>query len=246
MRGNYFMKIKTLALLILFNAAHTLSGQDLKQHNWYFGSSTQAIRFNRGTNAAQLINDQALPFNIGGAAVATDPATANLLFYTDGVQVYDANHLLMPNGNGLNGQPGANQPVVLSPVPGQTGKYYIFTNSSSYTTGGSISRSIVDMSQFGNAVFPAPATGVVEAAKNIALAGLTGRSEGMIVVPHKNRTDFWLITHQNGTQSYSATLIDATATFPTTITSGIGVPVTVANFSYHPATQKIAVSAHKY
>jgi len=243
MRGNYFMKIKTLALLILFNAAHTLSGQDLKQHNWYFGSSTQAIRFNRGTNAAQLINDQALPFNIGGAAVATDPATANLLFYTDGVQVYDANHLLMPNGNGLNGQPGANQPVVLSPVPGQTGKYYIFTNSSSYTTGGSISRSIVDMSQFGNAVFPAPATGVVEAAKNIALAGLTGRSEGMIVVPHKNRTDFWLITHQNGTQSYSATLIDATATFPTTITSGIGVPVTVANFSYHPATQKIAVSA---
>ncbi len=242
MRGLHFIKVNTLALLFLINIPVILFGQDLKQHNWYFGNSTQAIRFNRGTNAAQLINNQALPFNKGGAAVATDPATANLLFYTDGVQVYDAVHLLMPNGSGLNGQPDANQPVALSPIPGQTNKYYIFTNSANYTSGGSISRSIVDMAQFGNAVFPAPATGVVEATKNVAVAGLTNRSEGMIVVPHANRIDFWLITHQNTSQNYSATLIDATATFPTITTSGIALPTSVANFSYNSKTKKIAVS----
>ncbi len=245
MRGENILKIfYSIVLFVLFNGPWVLFGQDLKQHNWYFGNSTQAIRFNRGTNVAQLINNQALPFNKGGAAVATDPATANLFFYTDGVRVYDASHLVMPNGSGLNGQTDTNQPVAISPVPGQTNKYYIFTNSANYTTGGTISRSIVDMSQFGNSVFPAPATGDVDAAnKNVPMAGLTNRSEGMIVVPDANRIDFWLITHQNGSQSYSATKIDATATFPTTITSGIGLPMSVANFSYHKATKKLAVSA---
>ncbi len=248
MRGKINRKIfYFIAVILLFNASVVSFGQDLRKHNWYFGNSTQAIRFNRGTNAAQLINDQALPFNKGGAAVATDPATANLLFYTDGVQVYDANHLLMPNGNALNGQVDTNQPVAISPVPGVTNKYYIFTNSSNYTTGGSISRSIVDLAQFGNAVFPAPASGVVEAPKNVAMAGLTSRSEGMIIVPHSNKTDFWLITHENGTTNYSATLINAAGTFATTVTSGIALPISVANFGYYAngnrVTKKISVSA---
>lgn len=138
------------------------------------------------------------PFSQGGAAVATDPATANLLFYTDGIRVYDATHSIMPNGTGLNALANTNQPVAISPMPGQTNRWYIFTNTASFTTGGSISRSAVDMNQFGNAVFPAPALGVVEAAKNVAVPFLTNRSEAMIIVPHDNNTDFWLITHQNG------------------------------------------------
>jgi large repetitive protein len=243
MRGKHIQKkVCSVILFFIFCGPLALFGQDLKQHNWYFGNSTQAVRFNRGTNAAQAINNQALPFNRGGAAVATDPATGNLLFYTDGVQVYDACHLLMPNGNALSGRADANQPVALSPVPGQANKYYIFTNSANFTTGGTISRSIVDLNQFGNAVFPAPATGVVEAAKNVAIVTLPNRSEGMMVVPHINRIDFWLITHENGTQNYSATLINAAATFPTTTTSGIALPTTIANFSYHSPTKKIAVS----
>jgi len=243
MRGKHYKKtFYSIAIFFLFNALISF-GQDLKQHNWYFGNSTQAIRFNRGTNVAQSINNQALPFNKGGAAVATDPATANLLFYTDGVQVYDANHLLMPNGNALNGRADANQPVAISPFPGQTNKYYIFTNSANYTTGGAISRSVVDLAQFGNAVFPAPATGVVEAAKNVAVPGLTNRSEGMIVIPHSNRTDFWLLSHDNGTSIFYITLIDASGTFPVNTANFTSLPpISVANFSYHAGTKKIAVS----
>lgn len=234
-------KLGWLILIVL--AVQSLTAQDLSQHNWYFGNSTNGIRFNRATNVAQPVTNQAIPFSRGGAAVATDPVTANLLFYTDGIRVYDACHLPMPNGNGLTGQPDANQPVAISPVPGQTNRWYIFTNSANFTTGGSISHSMVDLSQFGNAVFPAPALGVVDGAiKNIAVAGLSNRSEGMIIVPHANQTDFWLITHQNGSQNYAATLIDATATFPTIVSSGIAFPTSVANFSYHQASGKLAVS----
>ncbi|HRG80002.1 MAG TPA: PKD domain-containing protein, partial [Cyclobacteriaceae bacterium] len=239
----YLKKMWGVSVAVLFTLAsfNPIFAQDLSQHNWYFGNSINGIRFNRGTNVAQPVTNQAIPFARGGAAVATDPATANLLFYTDGVRVYDACHLAMPNGNGLNGQPDANQPVAIAPMPGQTNRWYIFTNSANFTTGGSISQSEVDLNQFGNAVFPAPALGVV-GAKNVAMPGLSNRSEGMIVVPHANRIDFWLITHQNGSQNYSATLINATATFPTIVSSGVAFPTSVANFSYHSQAGKIAVS----
>jgi hypothetical protein len=71
---------------------------------------------------------------------------------------------------------------------------------------------VFEMSNFENGTKQA-ALDIVEATKNIAVPGLTNRSEGMILIPHANRIDFWLITHQNGTDAYTATLIDATATF---------------------------------
>lgn len=218
--------------------------QDLTRHNWYFGNSQDGIRFNRSDNTATLVANQATPFGTGGSAVATDPATANLLFYSDGASVYDACHILMPNGNGLTGNNSANQPVAISPVPGQTNKYFVFTSTASFDAGGIISVSVVDMGLFGNAVFPSPSTGDLES-KNVLLAGLNNRSEGMIIVPHNNGNDFWLITHEVNSQNYSATLINAasyTGTFNTTTTAGVGLPITVANFCFNAALNKMAVS----
>src|SRR6267154_953805 len=83
------------SLFFLFSfVTITSQAQTLAQHNWYFGNSINAIRFNRST-------DKAFPFGTGGSAVATDPSTANLLFYTDGSKVYNALHTVMPNGSGL-------------------------------------------------------------------------------------------------------------------------------------------------
>jgi large repetitive protein len=239
----------SLWLLLLLNITFVYS-QNLAQHNWYFGNTKDGIRFNRGNNKAQAVTDQTIPFGTGGSAVATDPATSNLLFYTDGSRVFDGCHLLMVNGSGLIGNSSGNQPAVISPVPGQPNKHYIFTNNANFITGGSIAFSVVDMALFGNAVFPAPALGDIEVAKkNIAVPGLANRSEGMIVLPHSNGIDYWLITHQNGSADYSATLINAASytagTFATTTTTGVGstpIPVTVSNFSYNPKLKKLAIS----
>ncbi len=218
--------------------------QNLSRNNWYFGNSTNGIRFNRSTNLPETVSNKAIPFGTGGSAVTTDPATANLFFYTDGVLVYDAYHLLMPGTGGLTGNTAANQPVAVAPIPGNKNKYFIFTNPADFTTGGSISRLVIDMTQFGNAAFPAPARGAGEGTV-AAVTGLSNRSEGMIVIPHANGNDYWLITHQVNSQNYSATLINAasyTGTFTTTTTSGLGLPTTVANFAYHAVSKKIAVS----
>jgi large repetitive protein len=240
-----------LSIVFIFSlfASHSI-GQNLAQHNWYFGSTSDGIRFNRGTNLPQRVTNQAIPFGTGGSAVATDPATSNLLFYSDGLRVYDSHHLLMLNGSGLLGNSSANQPVIISPLPGQPNKYFLFANNANFLTGGTITRSVVDMALFGNAVFPAPALGNVEVLnKNALIGGLTNRSEGMIIVPHSNGTDYWLITHQNGSAVFSATLINAASyapgTFVTTVTSPLGptpVPVTVSNFSYNHKLRKLAVA----
>lgn len=218
--------------------------QTLTGHNWYFGNSVNGIRFNRSSNVAELVSNQAVPFGNAGSAVATDPANGNLLFYTDGQRVYDAYHQIMPNTGGLTGNTAGNQPAVICPVPGQDNKYFIFTNSANFTTGGSVNALVIDMALFGNAVFPAPPSGAGEGSV-ITVPGLTGRSEGMLIIPHANNEDYWLITHQNGSQTYTATLINAaayTGTFNTVISAGIGLPTSVAHFGYHQPSGRIAVA----
>jgi gliding motility-associated-like protein len=238
------VSVNKILFLFLFCSISSAYAQELTRNNWYFGNSADGIKFNRSDNTATSVNNQATPFGTGGSSVATDPGNSNLLFYSDGANVYDACHGIMPNGNGLTANSAGNQPTAVSAAPGQTGKYFLFTNTANFTAGGAISRSVIDMNLFGNAVFPSPELGDVES-KNAAIPGLTNRSEGMIVVPHSNNTDFWLITHEVNSQNYSATLIDPTSytgTFTTTTTSGVGLTITVANFAYNATLGKVAVS----
>ena len=232
-------------LFILFFGFLSLSGfsQNFERYNWYFGSSTQAIRFNRTSRVATMVS-KAIPFSTGGSATASDPGNANLLFYTDGANVYDASNLRMPQGLGLTANSSANQPVVICAVPGQNNKYFIFTNTANFTTGGTISVSVVDMGLFGNALFPAPALGDIES-KNTAI-GLANRAEGMVIIPHSNGTDFWLITQQVSSTTFTATLINAasyTGTYTHTSVAATSIPTTAANLAYHAGKKKIAVSA---
>ncbi|MBA4054771.1 MAG: hypothetical protein C0490_08675, partial [Marivirga sp.] len=216
--------------------------QNFSGYNWYFGNSPQGIRFSRSDNSATLVNNQATPFGTGGSAVASDQINGNLLFYTDGSNIYDVSNTVMPNGTGLGANSSGNQPVTVAKVPGQDNQFYIFANDANFTTGGSISFRIVDMTLFGNAVFPTPALGDATAATNTAVAGLTGRSEAMITIPHSNGDNFWLITHANGSPDYTVTLFTPTGPTSSTTFSGLGLIEVAANFSYHPASGRIAVS----
>jgi gliding motility-associated-like protein len=221
--------------------------QTLSRHTWYYGNGPTGLRFNRVTNAATQLNNKANPFSVGGggSSVASDHHSANLLFYTDGLNVFDISHALMANGGALNGNTSSNQPTAICAIPGQPGMYYIFTNTASFPAGGAIFRSVVDMNLFGNAGFPSPAFGEV-VTKNVAIASLGGQSEGMITVPHANGNDFWLITQSINTQTFNATLIDA-ATFTSGIFNTVAstsslLPTSAAHLSYHEGLRKIAVA----
>ena len=251
MKLNTFNRLIFL-LVALFTSAELLAQTyqpiHLGMHNWNFGNGPNGISFNRISSIPTVITNKS-PLGIGGSATATDPINGNLLFYTDGSNVYDACHLLMQNGSGLLGNPNANQPVAICPVPGQPNKYFIFSNSASNTSSGTVTYDVVDLSQFGNAVFPSVVPlGDLEAPFHMGL-GLSGRAEAMTIVPHPNGIDFWLLTQAANSQDYSATLIDAssynithTGTFNTTTTSGLGLVMSASHFAYHNILKKVAVA----
>src|SRR6187551_3696479 len=99
--------------------------QNLEEHNWYLGSGSKVIQFARPDYAPKVINRTggSITYGTGGSAVATDANSGNLLFYTDGNNVYDASNNLMP-GSGLGGNTAINQPAVIAPVPGTPNQYY--------------------------------------------------------------------------------------------------------------------------
>src|SRR5690606_14379121 len=127
-----------LLLFLAFSIAKTFA-QDQKGNTWFFGNEV-GIRFTKPNNEAIVINNQGSPLNSGGSAVVSDPITGKVLFYTDGVTVYDASGQVMVNGSGLAAADNINQPVAISPVPVEVppgvsgeyepGQYYVFSNSS--------------------------------------------------------------------------------------------------------------------
>ena len=74
----YVRNILIFSLLILiYQANHEVKAQGYFDYNWYFGNSTEAIIFNKFNTNPELVDDQAIPFGIGGSAVATNDNRPN-------------------------------------------------------------------------------------------------------------------------------------------------------------------------
>lgn len=117
---------KFTPLLLLFFTLNAFSQKEAS--NWYFGRFA-GIRF-LDDGSVVALSDGQMDTN-EGCSVISD-ADGNLLFYTDGRNVWDRNHLKMPNGNydagtGLMGDPSSTQSGIIVPKKGDPNIYYIFT-----------------------------------------------------------------------------------------------------------------------
>lgn len=222
------LRILFIFLIAFVSGAAPLLAQTQSTINWYFGNSGNALRFIRPDYNASAIT---IPNNLGQgmSAVATDPVSGEVLFYTDGVTVYDGNDNVMPNGTGLNGNSTISQGVAVSAVPGSPDEYYIFTNN------GNISYSVVNMTLPGNSPgFPAFPLGEVTST-NQAIPGLAGPfDESMIVLPKTNRDGFWLLLHAPG--SGLITVVDVNdGGFIINTSPVTGLPAAISNMAWSPA-----------
>ena len=231
--------LRRLFLLFIFlvGGLFQVSAQNYSNLNWYFGNNQNNFRFVRPDYTTE---DVTLPNNLGtgGSAVATDPVTGVLLFYTDGVTVYDAfNNALSPN---LNGNSSFNQGVVICTNPADSTEFFIFTNN-----GTNISRSVFDKTAYGpgNPGFPAPGQGSLSTPINDTAGLPSGTlSEGMIIISNNVLDGFWLITYDEASNNYNVTSIDNAGTINTASVAIAGAPTSVANFSYNAFTNQIAVA----
>lgn len=251
------LRIRLLFILAIVSISiPELVAQDQTDQNWYLGNGPQGIQFTRPGDTARLVTRPTAAitgFGTNGSAVASDPISGALLFYTDGVNVYDATHQLMPGGSAIGGNSNGSQPAVITRMPGQPGKYYIITNSATPTTQGEIRYTVVDSARSGNTTFPntIPLGDVVDDAvpsqKSVLL--LSGQSEAMVVIPHAtDKNAFWLVTHDAGTSSFriSAIQVNPITSEPEIVVNAAvpvptGIMFNATHFAYHAASGRLAV-----
>src|SRR5690349_19226675 len=89
---------------------------------WYFGRFA-GLDFSSGS--PEVISGGQIN-TLEGVATISDHS-GNLLFYTDGMTVWNRFHQVMSNGTGLHGHPSSTQSAVVVPVIGDATRYYIFT-----------------------------------------------------------------------------------------------------------------------
>ncbi|HKC67562.1 MAG TPA: hypothetical protein VKG26_04985, partial [Bacteroidia bacterium] len=99
-----------------------------KQGNiWYFGNHA-GIDFNSGSpvplSNGQTYSPDGTP--IEGTSVISDN-TGALLFYTNGMKIWNRNQQVMPNGNNLLGNFSSSQAALIVPKPGSSRYFYVFT-----------------------------------------------------------------------------------------------------------------------
>ncbi len=187
-------------------------------NNWYFPTYMN-LTFNSGTPVASM---GGLVNSPEGCASISDK-NGQLLFYTDGIRVWNKNNVAMPNGTGLNGGNGsATQSSVIVPKSADGLQYYIFTADEEGMPLG-FQYSIVDMSLDGG-------LGAVTV-KNVLL--VTPSCEKVTAVLHCNRKDYWVITHKYNSDAYYAYLATETGVNTTPVISHTGsfIPVAYATMA---------------
>jgi len=142
---------------------------------WCFGSNA-GLDFT--TSPPTAITSSSINTPAGCASIAD--ASGNLLFYTNGITIWNQNHATMANGTGLTGFTGATQNSIIIKKPGGGTIYYVFT------TGGpsGLAYSIVDMSL-------SSGTGSVTSKNNTLVA--SSYSEKIAATKHCNGTDIWVV-----------------------------------------------------
>lgn len=218
--------IKKLKRYILFAIQVCLSQILFAQGQagvWYFGQNA-GLDFNVDPSVALL--DGSLDTDEGCATVCN--VQGDLLFYTDGVTVYNKNHAVMANGNNLDGNASATQSSIIVQQPGSSVRYYIFTvDAWQNNLQNGLRYSIVDLSLNGGD------GEVIE--KNTVLFN-NQVCEKVTAVKHANGSDFWIIMHRWDSRDFYAYQLSAT---------GISTPVISTSGVRHSGDTKTAIGYMK-
>ncbi len=186
--------MKRLSVILLFFILNQSLFAQNEANIWYFGRFA-GVDFNSGTPTA--LNNGIL--NTGEGCASICDKNGNLLFYTDGITVWNRNHAQMPNGFGMTGHPSSAQSALIVPAPGSTTHYYIFTVAAEGQPAG-FGFSEVNMT-LDNGLGD-----VITATKNTQL--FTPSAEKVTALKHANGLYVWVIGHGMYNNRYYAYLID--------------------------------------
>lgn len=218
--------MRNLLFFVLFIFTSFLYSQN-ENSKWCFGSSA-GLDFM--FNPPVFLPGTQVSSPEGTSSIAD--AAGNLLFYTDGVNVYNAQNTQMANSNPpLTG--GANkQGTLIVKQPGNNSIYYIFVAS---FTG--CRYSIVDMSL-------AAGAGSITV-KNVVLTTTT-QAYKVAGTRHCNGTDMWIVTQDAGSTTWRAYLLTAAGLNAPILSNTTNVHDTYAALKFSPDGNKLASTEWGY
>lgn len=223
------MKTKNIILTCMFCLGFIKVFSQGENDNWHF-SAGAGINFS-GTSPVIINNSQISGFEAVGTA---SDSNGELLFYTNGADIWNRQNQIMQNGSGLLGH-NSNQQLQIVKYPNNPGKYFVFTTGITISTpviNNYIAYSIVDMSLGANGTGQ-PLGAVMPAFKNIPILdnnGNTFKSEAITAIPHTNGVGFWVVIPY-GTKLFSY-LVDDQGFHPTPVVSNINFPVNLQTGYY--------------
>ena len=194
-------------ILALFMANSWILGAQ-RNNIWYFGRKA-GLNFN-----------QPVPTPLANSVMNADEGSSticdsdgNLLFYTNGVTVYNRNHEVMLNGENLAGHLSTTQSGLIVPRPGSSTLYYVFTADAfenQFENG--YNYSVVDMSRDNG-------NGEVTT-KNVMFSA--SGTERMTAVRHADGISVWVITNDRGSNVFRSWLINCGGISASPVVSTLG------------------------
>jgi hypothetical protein len=164
--------------------------------NWHFGNHA-AVTFKTPDLEPISYPNSAMKTNEGCSSISD--MDTNLLFYTDGVTVWNRYNNVMSNGLGLKGNISSTQSAMIIKKPGNENLYYIFNvGVAGEHKDDNFRYSIVDMNANSGA------GEVIE--KNIQIHNKMV-DEKQTAIKHKNGEDYWLIAHEAKSDTFVIALL---------------------------------------
>jgi hypothetical protein len=217
------MRIQFCFFLIVLGSSCLAQNENTK---WYFGENCGLDM----VGGVTTLTNSAIWAPEGCASIAD--AGGNLLFYTNGVDIWNKNHQVMANGSGLMGHPSTKQSSFIVKKPASANVYYVFTLGTGIMD--NLYYSQIDMSL-------AAGLGSVTA-KNIQLD--SNYVEAMHGVRHCNQSDFWIVVHKQNSSDYCSFLVSSAGVIHTPVISTAGkVRAGVTGMKISPWGKKIGFVA---
>lgn len=191
---------------------------------WYFGGGA-GLYFGPFQNGAypfpQALTNSAMSFTWEACAVASN-ADGDLLFYTNGVNIWRADGSMMNSTtNTLGGNTSSTQGALVVKKPGSDNIYYVFTAQAVETVPSTSATmphyyTTVDMSIGGTGAVVTYNTPLNKG--GTALQG----TEKMQAIQHSNGRDVWVVLHEWHSDIFCAYLVTPSGVNPDPVMSQIG------------------------
>ncbi len=235
------MRPRRLIFLLYFLLG--LSGRTLAQYEnmWAF-CTISGVDFN-STPPVSFLSNMSGPSSEASASICDD--NGQLLFYTSGSFVWNETGAWMPNGSDLTGLGGDRtsstaQGALIAPMPGNPGKYYIFslTSQEQETNRGRLYYSVVDMNLNGGLgdVIPGQKAIFVDSNFTESMTAVAGPS-----------CSIWILVSSYDPVAFKAFRLTSDGLSPVPAVSGVGfaatdMTTTIGSLAASPDGRQIAAT----